>query len=247
MLVSPIKLPILKPPKDDLLVALQKSLPKLTERTVIVIASKVVSIHEGRCILIKEISDKDSLIKQEADQYLERSEVPGQHVMHTMLQGTLMPSAGVDESNGNGYYILWPKNPQESAKMLWQFLRGIYRISDLGVIISDSRSEPLRRGLGGISIGFWGIEPLYDYRGTADLFGRLLKISRTNVIDSIASAAVFVMGEGSESTPAALVEDVPTVSFTDAPNSSLDSFIVPMEEDLFYPFLKSVPWKRGPR
>ncbi len=41
----------------------------------------------------------------------------------------------------------------------------------------DSHIIPLRHGTLGISIGFYGMEPLYDYRGKPDIFGRLLVFS----------------------------------------------------------------------
>lgn len=38
-----------------------------------------------------------------------------------------------------------------------------------GIILSNSHSTPLRRGTTGISIGFYGFEALWDYRGQSDL------------------------------------------------------------------------------
>jgi len=37
--------------------------------------------------------------------------------------GLVCANAGVDESNGAGYFILWPKDPQKSAKKIWQFFK----------------------------------------------------------------------------------------------------------------------------
>ena len=33
------------------------------------------------------------------------------HMTLTIKQGMLIPTAGIDESNGDGYYILWPRDP----------------------------------------------------------------------------------------------------------------------------------------
>ena len=33
----------------------------------------------------------------------------------TMKNNILIPGAGIDVSNGNGYYTLWPRNPQKTA------------------------------------------------------------------------------------------------------------------------------------
>jgi F420-0:gamma-glutamyl ligase len=67
-------------------------------------------------------------------------------------------------------------------------------------------------------------------------------------LDALASAAVVVMGEGTEQTPIALIEDVPFVRFQDNDPSAdeLKSFFLShMEDDLFEPFLKNAPWQPG--
>jgi F420-0:gamma-glutamyl ligase len=106
----------------------------------------------------------------------------------------------------------------------------------------------MRRGLVGISIAYFGFKPLYDYRGTTDLFGRELKVSLANIPDSLAAGAVFNMGEGPEQTPVVLISDLPkSIKFINTiykPTRKFSTFEVPMEEDLFKPFLTSVPWKK---
>lgn len=247
MIVKGIKTRKFLPPKDDLWDLLSKSIKSLEEKCVVVVTSKIVSIGEGRCIPQKLI-DKDKIIIYEADKYLERNLVPKSWVMHTIKNNILIPSSGVDESNGNGFYILWPKDPQKSAKIIWQFLKTSFKISDLGVIIVDSHCIPMRRGLVGISISHFGFEPLRDYRGEKDIFGRKLQISLTDIPDCLASAAVLEMGEGREQTPIAIISDVPFIEFTEKIKRSkkkYSSFVIPPKEDLFYPFLSSVKWKKG--
>jgi F420-0:gamma-glutamyl ligase len=248
MLFTPIKTEKLIPPKDNLDKLLNPILPKLKENMIVVITSKVISIVEGNCIEINKINDKDELIKSEADFYLERKQVPGGWLMHTLKNGTLIPTAGIDESNSNGYFILWPKNPEKSAQKIWKYFKEKTNIKNLGIIIADSHSEPLRRGLVGISIAYFGFKPLHDYRGTTDLFGRELLVSLSNIPDSLASGSVMLMGEGSEQTPIVLISDLPkSVEFIQKKYSSkkpFSSFLVPIEEDLFRPFIKSAPWKK---
>jgi F420-0:gamma-glutamyl ligase len=56
------------------------------------------------------------------------------------------------------------------------------------------------------------------------------------------------MGEGAECQPLAVISDIPYIEFIDKefqPETSDDSFEIPEKEDLFYPFLSSVPWKKG--
>lgn len=242
MLIKAIKTRKFIPPKDDLW-ELLSAVKSLKENCVVVVTSKVVSIGEGRCISITKV-DKDELIKQEADKYLPRKFVPEELVMYTLKNNMLIASAGIDESNGNGYFILWPKNPNKSAKNIWQFLKNKFKLKNLGVIITDSRLIPLRGGVVGYSIGYFGFKPIKDYRGKIDLFGREFQMETSNIPDSLASAAVLEMGEGKESKPIAIISDIPEIQFTN--NETKNSgFEIEEKKDVFYPFLSSVKWVKG--
>ena len=163
MNIYPIKTRVLKPPQDNLYEVLDSALPELAEGDIVVVTSKIVSIHQGRCVLISE-AVKEDLVKSEAEKYLPPScNTIG--VAITIKLNTLIPNAGIDESNGNSFFILWPKDPQKSAKAIWQFLRKKFNIKDLGVIITDSRLTPLRQGVVGYAIGYFGFNPIKDYRG----------------------------------------------------------------------------------
>jgi len=247
MIIKTIKTRILEPPKDDLLLVIEKSIKSLEEKSIVVITSKVVSIWQGRCVSMADIK-KDDLVVKEADLYLPRSFVPGAWCMHTLKDNIFIPSAGIDESNADGFYVLWPKNLSVTAKQLWRWFRKKYNVKNLGVIITDSHTIPLRRGVLGISLAHYGFEPLRDYRGKPDLFGRLFKMTQTNIADGLAAASVVVMGEGSESTPICIIKDIPWVKFTSKPVKSklpFSSFKIKTKEDLYYPLFSSVPWKKG--
>lgn len=246
MLIEPIKIRLLHPPRDDLRAAVLESAIAVRERDIIVVSSKVVAISQGRTILQSSVKDKDELIMQEAEWYLPRSEVPGRFVIFTRKNGVVIPSAGIDESNAGEYYILWPERIEETAYELLDWFKKTFDIHDLGLIITDSHSVPFRRGIVGFGIGWAGFHPLYDYRGSADLFERELRVSQTNVVDSLAAAAVLAMGEGKEQTPLALMHDVPRVQFGEVQQSeSLNLFVVSPEEDLYAPFYTRVPWEKG--
>ena len=223
------------PAQDDLLAALDESLPQLQERDIVLITSKVVAIHQGRCVPIKDIPDKDKLIEQEADAFLSRDMCPDRMIMLTLKQNTLIATAGIDESNVNGYYILWPTDIQKTAKILWDHLRTKHNIQNLGIIITDSHSVPLRLGVLGIAIGFFGFEPLLNHRGKSDLFGRIIGWSQTNIPDSLAAAAVLVMGESNEQTPVAVARDIPNITFTD--RDCYQQWIIEREKDIYAPLL----------
>ena len=246
MEVKAIKTRKFLPPKDDLwdLLSTIKSLP---ENSVIAVTSKVVSIVEGRCIPFERIN-KDELAIKEADKYIPRESSPGGHVLHTIKNNMMIASSGVDESNGANYYILWPKDPKASAKKIWNFLKDKFKVNNLGVVITDSRLVPLRRGVVGVAVSYFGFKPLKDYRGKKDLFDREFVMETSNFPDSLATAAVLEMGEGSERKPIAIITDVPNLEFIQeeySPKTIDDTFDIPEKEDMFYPFLSSVKWKKG--
>ena len=248
MIVTPVKTRILAPPKDDLLGAIRHSVRSLPEKSVFVVTSKVVSIWQGRCVPMREVPDKEKLIAREADWYIPRERTPGAWVTHTIKNNLFIPSGGVDESNADGHYILWPKNPKRVARELWAWLRKTYRVKNLGVIISDSHTVPLRRGVLGISLAHYGFVPLKDYRGMRDIFGRTLKMTQMNIADGLAVAAVLLMGEGKERTPLALIRDVPWVRFMPRewkPRGKFSSFEIKTKEDVYYPLFASVKWRKG--
>lgn len=246
MKVKAIKTRKFLPPKDDLWKLLKK-IKLLKENSVVVITSKVVAIGEGRCVPLKKAT-KDELAIKEADQYLPREKSPNGVILHTIKNNMLVASSGIDESNGADYFILWPKDPKKSAKKIREFLRKKFKIKNLGVIITDSRLVPLRRGVVGISIGYFGFKPLRDYRGKKDLFGRKFEMETSNLPDSLATAAVLEMGEGSESTPIAIITEINGIEFIQKeykPKSFDESFEISSKEDMFYPFLSAVKWEKG--
>ena len=247
MIIRAIKTRVLRPPKDDLFGVIRSAVKRIREKSILVVTSKIVSIGEGRCVPIGSV-DKDALTRREADLYLPRDIVPNQWVMHTIKNNIFIPSAGIDESNADGHYILWPKNPFQSAHCIRAWLKKTYRLKDIGVVISDSHTTAFRRGTVGISIAHAGFQPLHDYRGKPDIFGRKLTMSQLNIADGLAAAGVLAMGEGREQTPLSLISGIAGIIFTEHPRvSSLpnSSFVITTEEDMYFPLMKRVPWEKG--
>lgn len=225
---------------------LDKSLASLANGDVVAITSKVVGICEGRVVPIGSI-DKQELVRQEAEYYLPLS-ASKYGLSFTITHGTLVPVAGIDESNGNGNYVLWPADPQASANSIREYLVKRFNLKKVGVVITDSTARPLHYGTEGVAISFSGFVPNNNYIGKPDLFGRPFKISISNIADGLAAAAVLVMGEGTEQTPVAVIKDVPFVKFSsrNPTKQELESFYLPhMEDDLFAPFLRNAGWLPG--
>ncbi len=246
MQILPVRLRALVPPKDSLEAALQASRLSLKEGDIVAISSKVVSIAEGRTVRMDAASDKEALIEQEADWYLKAPKASRYRRRFTIAKGAMAGSAGIDESNGDGHYILYPKDPFKSAVSLRRFLMQVYKVRTLGVIITDSTSVPLRRGAIGFALSWDGLDPLRDYRGEKDIFGRTIQIEMANQVDALAAAAVLAMGEGAERTPVAVVRGAGNVTLRNRAKGK-DQLIVEPEDDVFAPFFfhPSFKWKRG--
>lgn len=247
MKITPIKTKKITLKDKDLFKILDQNLADIKEGSVLAITSKIISITEGRVVKIGQI-DKDELIKQEAQSYLPREENP-YHVSLTITRNNLVASAGIDESNGAGYYVLWPKDPQESANKIRAYLKNRFNLKKIGVIITDSKTTPLRWGVTAIALAHSGFVPLKDYIGKPDLFGRKFQFEKMSIIDNLASAASLVMGEGDEQTPLSLIEDLPFIEFQDRDptEKELEELKIDSEKDLYAPLLKSVKWKKGQR
>lgn len=220
-----------------------KSIP---ENSVLAVTSKIVSICEGSQVKIDPSVDKDRLIEEMSQLYIPRASSK-YNISFTVTNNILSASAGIDESNGNGFYILWPKDPQKTANQIREHFVQKFDLKKFGVIITDSKTTPLRWGVTGIALAHSGFSALKDYVGQEDLFGRPFVYEKLNIADSLAAAAVLIMGEGSEQTPLALIEDLTTVDFNDAnpDEKEIDDLKIKIDEDLFAPFLKNALWQKG--
>lgn len=229
----PIRTRVFLPPKDNIY-DLLKSVKKLDNGDILVITSKVLGIHQGRCIKIDPKISKRKLIKQEAN-YFKLTRVKEQKFVLTIRNHVLALSAGIDESNANGYYVLLPKDVNKLLKEIWRYLRRKFRIKKLGIIATDSHTFPMRRGTIGIAIGFYGIEPQKDYRRQKDIFGRRFKFTQTDIVDALASFAVLLMGEGRERSPIVVIRGA-NLRFTN--KSTYRKLVMPIKSDIYYPLLR---------
>jgi F420-0:gamma-glutamyl ligase len=231
--VQPIKTRIFRTGENLSAFIVSQIDPKMIkESMVLAVTSKIVSLAENRLVPHGSI-DKKSLIEKEADQNL--GEI-GFGCYLTIKEGLFIPSAGIDESNSeNGDYILYPENPFASLEKLWHELRSKWGIKNLGLIMTDSHTTPLRRGVTGISLAHWGFQGLKDIIGEPDLFGRKMQMTTVNFADGLATAATLMMGEANESRPLAIMYGT-DVQFTEQTNPQ--EVKMELTQDLYYPFLK---------
>lgn len=234
-------------PHEDLFKILDKYLSKLDEKSIVVITSKIVSLTEGHVVKNDGRTEKHDLAKKESQYYLgDEYPAPYGHLI-TIKNDILIPSAGIDESNSNGYFVLYPEDLQETANSIWRYLRKKHQLKELGIIISDSHTTPLRWGVTGIGLSWCGFKSMNNLVGSDDLFGRKLISTQASVLDGITAAAVVVMGEGAEQTPLAVVSNVTFVSFQDREptQKELDAIKITKEKDIYGPLLTSVKWEKG--
>lgn len=232
-------------PGENLLNVLDLYLKHISDNTILVITSKIMSICQSKVIPKNQVQDKFVLVKQEADFYLTGTYSDKYGITLTIKNGILIPTAGIDESNGNDYYILYPMNIADEAANIWRYLKSKHNLKNFGVLITDSHTTPLRRGVTGIALGWCGFQALNNYIGTPDIFGAALCVTQANIIDGLSAAAVLVMGEGNEQTPIALITENEKVIFQGhAPTENeLKAISIDLEDDIYAPLIKSVKWE----
>lgn len=243
MIIRGIKTHVIK--KNDVLIdILDQYVATLDENSILVITSKIISILEHQ-LIPKEGVDKKKLIIEESDMFLE-TENNAYDFYLTIKNGVLIPSAGIDESNSNNHYILYPKNLEVTIFNIWDYLKKRDNLQNLGIIISDSHSTLMRRGLTGIALSWIGFEPMNSYIGKEDIYEQPLKITQVNVIDALATSAVFVMGEGSETMPFAIIENAPKITYVNRKPSDFEKnqVYVSLEDDLYISLLKTGKWMK---
>jgi len=247
--IYPLKSMPLVQSGDDLVALIVKDLRReqidLQAGDILVVAQKIVSKAEGRQVRLADVTASPAAIRlaQEigkdpriVELILREStgivrKAPGVIIVRHRL-GFVSANAGIDQSNiaheDGESALLIPLDPDDSANRLRAAIAQTTGIHP-GVIISDSMNRPWRLGTIGSAIGSAGITVLDDRRGQHDMFGRELKVTMINRADSIATAALLVMGETTERVPVALVRGFPAENSEQrAANSNR-----PTDEDLF--------------
>src|SRR5690349_9203403 len=94
--------------QDSLQKILDQYLKNLLDNDIVVITSKIISVIQKR-LIAKDTMTKRALIYQEADQVLETDNHFHDFYL-TIKNGLLVPSAGIDESNVDDAYVLYPQD-----------------------------------------------------------------------------------------------------------------------------------------
>lgn len=192
---------------------------ELRKGDIIVISQKIVSKADGRVVRLSNIvpspfakkiaseSGKDPrLVEVILSETKKIVRMKNGHLIVETVQGFICANAGVDQSNvgkGDDTVTLLPKNSDKSAEKIRTSIRMRTGYS-IPVIITDTFGRAWRMGQVNFAIGVAGMKPILDYRGSRDMYRRVLHVTEIAVADEIAAAAELVMNKA-DKVPVAII------------------------------------------
>lgn len=201
---------------DDLPSIICKNL-ELQDRDIVIVASTVVAKTEGEIFRLEDITPGKIALEMAArngkdarfiQAVLSRSRevlVEKPFMLVTTLAGHTCVNAGIDESNiEDGFLLYPPENPDASASRIGQELEKLSG-RKLSVIVTDTNGRAFKIGQTGAAIGIYRIKPVKRWIGEKDLFGKVLEITEEAVADELAGAANLLMGEGAGGIPVVVI------------------------------------------
>lgn len=249
--IIPLRLSADIRPNDELDALILRSLEQRQEQIfdndVLVVAHKIVSKAEGRVVNLEhikpsveslKIAEEDGKDPRIMELILDESKEMIRHSNGVIIvetrHGFICANAGVDQSNVEdsvNHAVLLPVDADASANKIRESLREKTAGKDFAVIITDTFGRPFREGQTNIAIGIAGIEPIKSYVGSADMYGKKLRVTEIAVVDEIASAAELVMGK-LERVPVVIIRGY-KYQKPKKESSTVSKLIRPKEKDLF--------------
>ena len=216
--VIPVKFQKEVEPNDDLVDLILESF-EVNDDDILVFSQKIISKNEDRILRLSSVNPslladgiassygKDprlvELILSESKRIVRMEN--GVIIVETK-HGFVCANAGIDESNvEDGYATLLPNDPDRSANLLKEKIKQNTG-KNVAVIISDTFGRPFRLGQTDIAIGIAGLEPILDYNGKPDTFGKIMQVTAIAVADEICSASELVMGK-TQKCPIAVIRN----------------------------------------
>ncbi len=214
---------------------------EINDGDILVFSQKIVSKSEGRILRLSSVNPsllangiassygKDprlvELILSESKRIVRMEN--GIIIVETK-HGFVCANAGIDESNvQDGYAALLPEDPDKSANLLKERIEQKTG-KNIAVIISDTFGRPFRLGQTDVAIGIAGIEPILDYIGKPDTFGKIMQVTAIAIADEICSATELVMGKVRK-CPIAIVRNY-NFNFS---NAKIQKLLRSRHDDLF--------------
>jgi len=209
-------IPLIK--QGDDIARLLSGKTQLKEHDIVVISSTIVSKSEGRILSLndvnvteraKKIAERNLNDPRFVQAVLDESEeilLESPFLLVRTRNGSICVNAGIDRSNveGSDNVLLLPEDPDKSA---FELKESIFKLTGkkVSVIITDTNGRAFRMGQTGAAIGIAGMKATRDWRGTKDLFGRVLEVKNEAIVDEIAGFANILMGEGNGGTPVVVI------------------------------------------
>lgn len=214
---------------------------ELFDGDIVVIAQKIISKQEGRIVKLSNVTPSllaqgisseykknPSIIELILSESKKIVRMQNGIIIVETKNGFICANAGIDESNvENGFATLLPLNSDKSAEKICTEIKNSYK-KDIAVIISDTFGRAFRMGQTNCAIGIFGLNPILDYEGTCDNFGKVLRVTSIAVADEISGAAELVMKK-TANCPIVIIRDY---EFTKE-ISSINQLIRSEQEDLF--------------
>ena len=205
--VIPIKIQKEIESGDNLVYLIRESF-EINDGDVLVFSQKIISKNEGRILSLSSVNPslladgiassygKDprlvELILSESKRIVRMEN--GVIIVETK-HGFVCANAGIDESNvKDGYATLLPDDPDKSANLLKDRIKQKTG-KNVAIIISDTFGRPFRLGQTDVAIGIAGLEPILDYNGKPDTFGKIMQVTAIAIADEICSTSELVMGK----------------------------------------------------
>jgi coenzyme F420-0:L-glutamate ligase / coenzyme F420-1:gamma-L-glutamate ligase len=184
-----------------------------------VISQKAVSKAEGRVLPLskikpsefaKKIANETGKDPRQVEVVLRESKkiirMKGGHLITETTHGFICANSGVDQSNvgtKRDSVTLLPRDSDASADRIRKTIHHITG-KDVPVIITDTFGRAWRIGQVNFAIGISGMKPIHDYRGTKDMYRKILQVTEIAVADELASAAELVMNK-TDKVPVAII------------------------------------------
>jgi len=193
----------------------------LEHNDVICVASKAVSMAEGRKIKLQEVEVSDTaeriqkevprkdprvvqaIIDQTGAPDGSRVEAGNNYIAGWLPNGMRLTSAGVDKLDAETV-ILLPEDADASAREIGKKVLEQTGIQ-VAIIITDSDGRIDKKGATQIAIGCYGIPPI---RTSATEENGISKTSEETLCDMLAASAALLMGQRGTNRPAVVLRGV---------------------------------------
>jgi len=192
------------------------------EGDVLCVASKAVSLAEGRLVALdtvtvgdvaKELHERiprkdprtlQLIIDATGAGDLSRLDLDDNYAAGWLPNGNRLTSAGVDKM-GPEHVILLPEDPDESARAIGQSILNNFNVR-VAVVVTDSDGRVEKAGSTQVAIGLYGL-PALRRSASTDETG-VVKYADETLCDLVAASAAILMGQRGTNRPAVVVRGV---------------------------------------